>query len=190
MRGHRCSGEDFRNHLHQITTLLAFEALKELETKNVRVRTPLASASGRILKQPTAIIAILRAGLGMVEPIHRLIPQASIGHIGLYRDHKTLRPIQYYEKLPPAISECFVILVDPMLATGYSAAKAVRILRERGVKKCVMLSLISALEGIAVMQKNHPEVKIFTASVDRKLNSRGYIIPGLGDAGDRLYGTE
>src|SRR5205814_1675736 len=136
-----------------------------------------------------AIVAILRAGLGMVEGILKLAPWALVGHIGLYRDSQTLEAIQYYERLPPDISQRLVILADPMLATGHSAVKALNILKEHGAKKIVFMCLIAAPEGIRELGRHHPEVRIFAAHVDQKLNAHGYILPGLGDAGDRIFGT-
>ena len=137
-----------------------------------------------------SIVAILRAGLGMIDGILELVPGAKVGHIGLYRDPHTLRPVEYFRKLPYDISKRFVILVDPMLATGYSAVEAVNLLKRAGVKKLTLMSLIASPEGIAVMRKNHGDVRIFVAAIDERLNSHGYILPGLGDAGDRLFGTK
>lgn len=191
MRDRNTSSKDFRDLLHEISTLMAFEVTRVLPTEKFLVKTPLGVAKGkRISGKMLGVVAILRAGLGMIDGILKLVPGAKVGHIGLYRDPQTLRPVEYFRKLPYDVSKRFLILVDPMLATGYSAVEAVNILKQTGAKKIVLMSLIAAPEGIAVMRKSHPDVKIFVAAMDQKLNSHGYILPGLGDAGDRLFGTK
>lgn len=191
MRAHNTSSKDFRDLLDEISTLMAFEVTRELATEKIKVRTPLATTNGRkISGKMLGVVAILRAGLGMIDGILKLVPGAKVGHIGLYRDPQTLRPVEYFRKLPYDTAKRFLILVDPMLATGYSAVAAANILKEAGAKKIVLMSLIASPEGLRVMQKFHPDIKIYVAAVDKKLNSHGYILPGLGDAGDRLFGTK
>ena len=191
MRDKRTNPKEFRELLDEISDLMAFEVTRDLPVETVRVVTPLVAAKGkRISGKRLAVVAILRAGLGMIEGVLKLVPLAKVGHIGLYRDPKTKQAVQYYEKLPDDIAKRFVILTDPMLATGHSAVKAVNILKECGVKKIVLMSLIAAPEGVREMQKHHPDVKIYLAALDQKLNSHSYILPGLGDAGDRLFGTK
>lgn len=191
MRDKRSPSKDFRRLLDEISTLMAFEVTRGLPSQKTSVRTPLMRTEGRFVDgEKVSVVVILRAGLGMLEGILRLVPEAKVGYLGLYRDHKTLRPVQYYQKLPEDIAGSFAILVDPMLATGHSSVKAVDLLKEAGTKKIVLVSLIAAPEGLREMQKRHPDVKIFVAGIDNKLNGRGYILPGLGDAGDRLFGTK
>ena len=191
MRDKTTNPKEFRELLTEISLLMAFEVTRDLPVENVKVHTPLMTATGkRISGKRLAVVAILRAGLGMIDGVLKLVPLAKVGHIGLYREPKSLQAVQYYEKLPQDISQRMVILTDPMLATGHSAIKAVNILKERGVKKITMMALIAAPEGLRVMTKAHPDVKIFVAHIDKKLNSHSYILPGLGDAGDRLFGTK
>ncbi len=191
MREKSTSSKDFRDLLDEISTLMAFEITRDLPLEKRSVQTPVAKCEGKVISgRKLAVVAILRAGLGMIGGILKLVPVAKVGHIGLYRDPRTLEAVQYYQKLPADIAQRFVILVDPMLATGHSAVKAIHILKEAGVKKMVLMSLISAPEGIKTVHKSHPDTKIYTAGIDQKLNSHGYIVPGLGDAGDRLFGTK
>ncbi len=191
MRDKNTSSRDFRDLLDEISTLMAFEITRDLPLEKYKVMTPVAGFEGRVISgRKLAVVAILRAGLGMIGGILKLVPGAKVGHIGLYRDPVTLEAVQYYQKLPGDIAQRFVILADPMLATGHSAVKAIHILKETGVKKLALMTLISAPEGIKTVQKAHPDVKIYTAGIDSKLNSHGYIVPGLGDAGDRLFGTK
>ena len=179
----------FRELVREITGLLAYEATADLQTSPITVDTPLGKAPGFELEEKIGLIPILRAGLGMVEGIWELMPSAEVWHIGIYRDEKTLKPVQYYNKLPtePRVAVCLVL--DPMLATGGSAVATVDILKNWGVKRIKFMGLIGAPEGIALMQKHHPDVPIYLAAVDDHLNDIGYIVPGLGDAGDRQFGT-
>jgi uracil phosphoribosyltransferase len=179
----------FRELVREIAALLVYEATADLLTVPRQIDTPLAAYAGVELKEKIGLVPILRAGLGMVEGIWELMPTAEVWHIGLYRDEKTLKPVQYYNKLPvePTVSVCLIL--DPMLATGGSATATTDILKRWGVKKIKFVGLIGAPEGIAVMQKAHPDVPIFLAAIDDHLNEKGYILPGLGDAGDRQFGT-
>jgi uracil phosphoribosyltransferase len=179
----------FRELVREMAALLAYEATADLVTVARQVETPLALYDGAELKEKIGLVPILRAGLGMVEGIWELMPSAEVWHIGLYRDEKTLKPVQYYNKLPiePTVSVCLIL--DPMLATGGSATATTDILKRWGVKKIKFVGLIGAPEGIAAMQKAHPDVPIYLAAIDDHLNERGYIVPGLGDAGDRQFGT-
>ena len=179
----------FRALVREISGLLTYEATTDLLTESVTVQTPLASALCLSLKEKIGLVPILRAGLGMVEGVWELIPQAEVWHIGLYRDEQTLKPVEYYNKLPvePTVTVCLIL--DPMLATGGSAVAAVDVLKRWGVKKIKFVGIIGAPEGIQALQQAHPDVPIYLAAVDEKLNEHGYILPGLGDAGDRQFGT-
>jgi len=179
----------FRALIREIATLLTYEATSDLLTQDVEVTTPLAQMRCLELKEKVGLVPILRAGLGMVEGVWELIPNAEVWHIGLYRDEKTLKPVEYYNKLPlePTVSVCLIL--DPMLATGGSAVATVDVLKNWGVKKIKFVGLIAAPEGIQNLQNHHPDVPIHVAAVDDRLNERGYIVPGLGDAGDRQFGT-
>ncbi len=179
----------FRELVREISALLAYEATADLELMPVDIETPLARARGYELKDKIGLVPILRAGLGMVEGVWELMPNAEVWHIGLYRDERTLQPVEYYNKLPvaPTVSVCLVL--DPMLATGGSAVATVDILKRWGVSKIKFVGLIGAPEGIARMQERHPEVPIHLAAIDERLNEHGFILPGLGDAGDRQFGT-
>jgi uracil phosphoribosyltransferase len=189
MRDKRTDPKRFRELVREIAALLAYEATADLLTVPRQIETPLASISGVELLEKIGLVPILRAGLGMVEGFWELMPTAEVWHIGLYRDEKTLQPVQYYNKLPiePTVSVC--IILDPMLATGGSAVATIDIVKHWGVRKIKFVGLIGAPEGIALMHKHHPEVPIHLAAVDDHLNERGYIVPGLGDAGDRQFGT-
>ena len=170
---------------------MAYEVTRDLETEEVEVETPICKTKCQMLAgKKMAIVPILRAGLGMVDGILNLIPAAKVGHIGLYRDEETLQPVEYFCKLPQDIAERDVIVVDPMLATGGSAADAITLLKQRGAKKIRLMCLISSPEGIELVQSQHQDVDIYVAAIDEKLNEKGYIVPGLGDAGDRLFGTK
>jgi uracil phosphoribosyltransferase len=179
----------FKELVEEIASLMAYEVTRDLPLEEVEIQTPLeTTVAKRIRGKKTVIVPILRAGLGMVEGIERLIPSARVGHIGLYRNEETLEPVEYYFKIPPPHGRDF-ILVDPMLATGGSASAATTFLRDRGVESLRFMCIVAAPEGVSRMQEDHPDVPIFTAALDRELNDRGYILPGLGDAGDRLFGT-
>lgn len=181
---------DFRALCTEITALMAFEAMRDLPLMDVTVETPLAAAKARRLAgKKLAVVAILRAGLIMVDGILNLVPSARVGHIGLYRDEATLKPVRYFVKLPSDIAERDVFVLDPMLATGGSAVAAIDLLKERGVPTPRLLCILAAPEGLAVVQQVHPQVEIILAALDERLNEQGFIVPGLGDAGDRIYGT-
>lgn len=183
--------KDFRDLVGEVAMLMAYEVTRNLPLETVEVETPIGQAVGRQLAgKKVGVIAILRAGLGMVDAVLKLIPAAKVGHIGLYRDPDTLRPVEYYCKLPPDVSERELILLDPMLATGGSACAAIQFAKDRGANSIKLVNLIAAPEGIQLVQQTHPDVDIYVAAVDQCLNSHGYIVPGLGDAGDRLFGTK
>ena len=183
--------KDFRELVKEISMLMGYEATRHLPLKEVEITTPMQDAKVNMLAgEDIAIVPILRAGLGMVDGMLALVPNAKVGHIGLYRDHDTHEPVEYYCKLPADIEEREIFVVDPMLATGGSAAAAIDFIKARGGKKIVFMCLIAAPEGIEVLQKAHPDVDIFIAAKDECLNENKYILPGLGDAGDRLYGTK
>jgi uracil phosphoribosyltransferase len=189
LRDRRTEPKKFRELVREISALLAYEATADLVTVPRSVETPLVPTTGAELMEKIGLIPILRAGLGMVEGVWELMPTAEVWHIGIFRDEKTLRPVQYYNKLPvePTVSVCLIL--DPMLATGGSAVATADILKRWGVKKVKFVGIIGAPEGIAAMQKTHPDVPIYLAAIDDHLNERGYIVPGLGDAGDRQFGT-
>jgi uracil phosphoribosyltransferase len=189
LRDTKTEPKGFRELVKEIAALLIYEATADLPVAPCEVNTPLATMTGYKLQEKIGLVPILRAGLGMVEGVWELIPGAEVWHIGLYRDEKTLRPVEYYNKLPlePTVSVCLIL--DPMLATGGSATATVELLKRWGVKKIKFVGLIGAPEGIARMQKEHPDVPIHLAAIDDHLNERGYIMPGLGDAGDRQFGT-
>ena len=191
MRDENTSSKQFRELVEEISMLMAYEVFRDLPLKTVKIRTPIAEAEVKVLScKDVAIVPILRAGLGMTSGIMNLFPTAKVGHIGLYRDHETLQPHEYYCKLPDDIQNRQVILVDPMLATGGSAVAAVNFLKARNCKDIKFMCLISAPEGIETFTKAHPDVPLYCASLDEKLNENGYIMPGLGDAGDRIFGTK
>lgn len=184
------STKQFRETLNEISTLMAYEATRDLPVKEIEVHTPIAKAKAFELSVEVVIVPILRAGLGMVDGIHSLIPTAKTGHIGLYRNEETLKPERYYAKFPSTLPNAVVFLVDPMLATGGSAVEAINILKEKGAKKIVYMGLVGVDEGINNIIKHHPDVDIYLAAKDEKLNENGYIVPGLGDCGDRIFGTK
>lgn len=191
MRDKTTGVKEFREATSEIAMLMCYEATRDLPLKEISIETPLAPARVEVISgKKMALVPILRAGLGMVEGMLQLIPAAKVGHIGLYRDPSTLQPIEYYCKLPNDINERDVLLLDPMLATGGSAVAAIDGLKRRGVSNIKLLVLLAAPEGIEVLQKAHPDVDIFVAAIDEKLNDHGYIVPGLGDAGDRIFGTK
>ena len=183
--------KQFREVIEEIATLMAYEAFKDVPTKKIVVETPLESVEQTVVKENSiAIVPILRAGLGMVNGILTLFPAAKVGHIGMYRNEETLEPQEYYGELPAHIDEKVVMLVDPMRATGGSACDAITQLKERGCKKIKFLAIIGAPEGVEKVAEKHPDVEIYVSTLDRCLNENGYIIPGLGDAGDRIFGTK
>ena len=189
LRDKNTSVKDFRQLVYEIALLMGYEATKDLPLEDYEVETPLTTTTGKAIAQKVAIVPILRAGLGMVDGVLDLIPSAKVGHIGLYRDHETLKPVEYYCKRPPDIEQRKVIVVDPMLATGGSSAAAIDFIKQRGAKDIKLMCIIGSPEGVDVMAKTHPDVEVYIGSLDAKLNEKGYILPGLGDAGDRLYGT-
>ena len=183
--------KEFREMISEIATLMCYEATRNLQTEVVTIETPVAEAQVQVLAgKKLAIVPILRAGLGMVDGILSLIPSAKVGHIGLYRDPESLEPVEYYCKLPPDIEDRDVFVVDPMLATGGSAVAAIDFLKARGVRSIKMLNIIAAPEGVHKVAQAHPDVEIYCAALDQCLNDHGYIVPGLGDAGDRIFGTK
>ncbi len=183
--------KEFREIVGEIAMLMCYDATRDLQTEEVHIETPVGPATARVLSgKKLAIVPILRAGLGMVEAMLNLVPSAKVGHIGLYRDPETLQPVEYYCKLPSDIEERDVFIVDPMLATGGSASAAIAFMKEKGVKHIKLLSIISAPEGVQRIMDDHPDTEIFCAALDEKLNDHGYIVPGLGDAGDRIFGTK
>ena len=191
LRDENTGVKDFRQVVGEIATLMCYEATRDLPLQEVTVRTPVAQATvKRIAGKKLAIVPILRAGLGMVDGVFALIPSAKVGHIGLFRDPETLEPVKYYCKMPTDIAQRDVIILDPMLATGGSASAAIAFIKEYGVQNIKLMNIIAAPEGIARIRKDHPDVEIYVASVDERLNEHGYIVPGLGDAGDRIFGTK
>jgi uracil phosphoribosyltransferase len=181
--------EEFRAMMEDVGALLGYEAMRQLRTRRTIVQTPLKSAPAEFIDQPVAFVAVLRAGLGLLPGLLRLVPDASVGHIGLYRNEETLNPVRYYIRLPREIAESFVVLCDPMLATGGSAVEAINILKTDGAREIVLLTLLASKAGVKRVHEAHPNVTIYTAGVDSTLNKSGYILPGLGDAGDRLFAT-
>jgi uracil phosphoribosyltransferase len=189
MRDRSTPVKEFRELVHEVSLLLGYEATRDLPLVEQPVSTPVAETIGKFVDKQVALIPILRAGLGMVDAMMSLIPAAKIGHIGLYRDHDSLKPVEYYCKLPPDIANRHVLVLDPMLATGGSASEAINMIKAQGATHIKLVCIIAAPEGIACLQKNHPDVEIICGAIDERLNEHGYIVPGLGDAGDRLYGT-
>jgi uracil phosphoribosyltransferase len=190
LRDKRTATRDFKALVNEIATLMAYEATKDLPLEDVEVDTPLEHMVGKqVAGKKLALVPILRAGLGMVDGITQLIPNARVGHIGLYRDHDTLQPVDYYFKIPGSEEDRIFFVLDPMLATGGSAVQAVSALKHAGATRIRFLCLVAAPEGVTRMEQAHPDVPIFAAALDRQLNGSGYILPGLGDAGDRLFGT-
>ncbi|MEA4895604.1 MAG: uracil phosphoribosyltransferase [Oscillospiraceae bacterium] len=191
MREKDTSVKEFRELVSEIATLMCYEATRDLPLEEVEIETPVARAKvRRISGKKLAVVPILRAGLGMVDGMLTLVPNAKVGHIGLYRDPETLLPVKYYCKMPKDIAERDVIIVDPMLATGGSATAAISFMKEYGCKHIKLMSIIGAPEGVKKVQDEHPDVDIFVAAMDSHLNEHGYIVPGLGDAGDRIFGTK
>lgn len=191
IRDKNTSTKQFREVISEIATLMAYEAFKEVPTQQITVETPLETVEQTVVKENSiAIVPILRAGLGMVDGILSLFPAAKVGHIGMYRNEETLEPQEYYCKLPQGIEEKVVMLVDPMLATGGSAIDAITLLKKRGCKHIKFLAIIGAPEGVEKVHAAHPDVEVYVSTLDRQLNENGYILPGLGDAGDRIFGTK
>ncbi len=191
MRNKKTGSKDFRELLDEIAMLMGYELTRDLPLEDVIIETPICKMTAKkIAGKKLAIVPILRAGLGMVDGLRRLVPVAKVGHIGLYRDPETHLPVEYYTKLPPDIDERIVILVDPMLATGGSACDALAMLKRYGCKNIRFMALVAAPEGVAKVQADHPDVDIYVAALDEKLNDHAYIVPGLGDAGDRIFGTK
>ena len=191
LRDKNTSSKQFRELVGEIATLMAYEALRDLPLKDVEIETPIAKCKAKMISgKKLAIVPILRAGLGMVDGLLSLVPSARVGHIGLYRDHKTLEPHEYYCKLPEDVKDREVILLDPMCATGGSASAAIDFIKKRGCTNIKLMNIIAAPEGLKRLREDHPDVPIYCACVDEKLNEIGYIVPGLGDAGDRIFGTK
>jgi uracil phosphoribosyltransferase len=191
IRDENTGTKEFRELVEEVAMLMAYEVTRDLPLEEVSVKTPVATATSKVIAgKKLGIVPILRAGLGMVDGILKLIPAAKVGHIGLYRDPETLKPVEYYCKLPSDVEERDLIVTDPMLATGGSAAAAISFLKERGARNIKLMCLIASPEGIETVQKEHADVDIYVAAIDEKLNDHGYIVPGLGDAGDRLFGTK
>jgi uracil phosphoribosyltransferase len=191
MRDVNTGTKEFRELLEEISMLMAFEITRDLSLEETEIETPVAKCKSKVLSgKKLGVVPILRAGLGMVNGVVRLIPAARVGHVGLYRDPETLKPVEYYCKLPTDVAERDFIVIDPMLATGGSSAAAIEMLKARGAKHIKLMCLVAAPEGVLVVNEQHPDVEIYTASVDEYLNDHGYIVPGLGDAGDRIFGTK
>lgn len=189
LRDKNTDTETFRAALQRVSNILAAETSREFSLTKINVETPLEKTEGSKLTNEIILVPVLRAGLGMVNGFLQIIPEAKVGHIGLQRDEETLKPIEYYYKVPKHLEFAEVVMLDPMLATGGSASEALKYLKKRGAKKLVFACLVAAPEGIAKIHSEHPDVKIFAAALDRELNNKGYILPGLGDAGDRTFGT-
>lgn len=182
--------KDFRNTLREIAGLMAFEITNDLPLRKITIETPLSDCNTYELACDIVLVPVLRAGLGMVDGITDLVPSAKVGHIGMCRDHKTLEPMTYYTRFPEKLSDAIVIVLDPMLATGGSSVEAIQVLKDRGASNIKLVCVVGAPEGVKRIESEHPDVKIYLAGLDDHLNESGYIVPGLGDAGDRLFGTE
>lgn len=191
IRDRRTSFLDFRLYVDKLSLMLAYEAAKELSLKKRKVKTPMSNYNGKIISENIVLVPILRAGLGLLGGFNQVFPEASVGHMGIYRNEKNLQPVKYYFKFPRlrSVHNTIVYILDPMLATGGSALYTIREVKKIGVKKIIVASLVSAPEGIKAIEKEYNDVKVYTCGLDKKLNSAGYIVPGLGDAGDRLFGT-
>ncbi|SHH22199.1 uracil phosphoribosyltransferase [Tepidibacter thalassicus] len=191
LRDKNTGSKDFRELLKEVAMLMGYEVTRDLTLEEIEIETPVVKTKSKVLSgKKLGIIPILRAGLGMVDGILQLVPAAKVGHVGLYRDPETLKPVEYYSKLPADIHERDIIIVDPMLATGGSAVAAIDVLKQRGAKNIKLVNLVACPEGIEEVEKHHPDVDIYVAAIDEKLNEHGYIVPGLGDAGDRIFGTK
>jgi len=190
LRDQKTEHKDFRELANEITMLICYEALKNIEVEDFEIQTPMSKMTGKKMKNEIVVVPILRAGIGMLDGILTLVPNARVGFVGMYRDHETKKPVEYYSKLPEDVRNPLVFLIDPMLATGGSAVATIDLLKNKGFSNIVLISIISAPEGIKVVEEAHPDVQIFTGNVDERLDHNKYIIPGLGDAGDRLFGTK
>lgn len=189
LRDKNTTVKQFRDLAYEISLLMGYEATKDLELSDYSVETPITATTGKYMEKQVALVPILRAGLGMVDAMMSIIPAAKVGHVGLYRDPESLEPVEYYCKLPTDIEKRQVLVLDPMLATGGSSSAAIQFIKNRGANKIKLVCLIGAPEGVERVMKDHPDVDIYVAALDEKLNEHGYIVPGLGDAGDRLFGT-
>jgi uracil phosphoribosyltransferase len=190
LRNRKTQSHEFRTILRRTASLMAYEVFRDLQTKEISIQTPLERTKGVIVEKQIVLVPILRAGLGLVEGFVKVIPNARVGHIGLFRNEETLKPVEYYFKVPRNIDKALVLLLDPMLATGGSAVAAISYLKKRGACNIRMVNLVAVPEGVKTVRKAHPDVTMYTCALDRGLNNRGYILPGLGDAGDRIFGTE
>ncbi|MFV0637149.1 uracil phosphoribosyltransferase [Mitsuokella sp.] len=190
MRMKETGTKDFRELLEEISMLMAYEITRDFPLREVEIETPICKCKEKMLAgKKVGVVPILRAGLGMLNGVVNMIPAARVGHVGMYRDPKTLKPVEYYCKLPGDVSERTLIVVDPMLATGGSSSAALSLLKEKGAKHIILMCLVAAPEGVRLINKEHPDVPLYVAAIDEKLNDKGYIVPGLGDAGDRIFGT-
>ena len=190
MRMKETGTKDFRELLEEISMLMAYEITRDFPLKDVEIETPICKCKEKMLAgKKVGVVPILRAGLGMLNGVVNMIPAARVGHVGMYRDPKTLKPVEYYCKLPGDVAERTLIVVDPMLATGGSSSAALSLLKEKGAKHIILMCLVAAPEGVHVINHDHPDVPLYVAAIDEKLNEKGYIVPGLGDAGDRIFGT-
>ena len=190
MRRKETNSRDFRTLLKEISMLMAYEITRDFPLKEVEIETPICRCKEKMLAgKKVGVVPILRAGLGMLNGVVNMIPAARVGHVGMYRDPKTLKPVEYYCKLPGDVAERTLIVVDPMLATGGSSSAALSLLKEKGAKHIILMCLVAAPEGVRVINHDHPDVPLYVAAIDEKLNDKGYIVPGLGDAGDRIFGT-
>ena len=180
----------FRRLLNEIAGLMTYEVCRELKTREHDVRTPIGLTNGKYLDEPLTLVPILRAGIGMTDGMLGLLPEARVGHVGLYRDEETLEPVEYYAKFPPDMADGMVLLIDPMLATGGSASAAVDLLKRKGCERIRFICLVAAPEGVRRLEEDHPNLPVYSAVLDERLNEKGYIVPGLGDAGDRIFGTQ
>lgn len=190
LRDKRTSNHMFRSTLRRISSIMAYQVTQDLKMKQVTVTTPLQKTKGFVLGQNIVLVPVLRAGIGLVDGFLDFLPESKVGHVGLYRDEKTLKPVEYYSKFPKNLSKSVVFLLDPMLATGGSGSAAILFLKEKGARNIRFVSLLAAPQGVRKISARHPDVQIYTAVLDRTLNKHGYILPGLGDAGDRIFGTE
>ncbi|NLN50058.1 MAG: uracil phosphoribosyltransferase [Acholeplasmataceae bacterium] len=190
IRDKNTGSKEFRESVSEIGMLITYEISRNFKTIPINLETPMQKTTGYILAKPVVIVPILRAGLGMVDGIHKIIPTAKIGHVGFYRDEETLLPVEYFSKFPKNITKSTVLVVDPMLATGGSASATISLLKKRNVKDIRFIAIVGCPEGVKKLQEDHPDVAIYLAAMDARLDEKGYIVPGLGDCGDRLFGTK